>query len=421
MFDNVLNQNVTSLLIEEIQKNTLPQALLFAGPAGSGKLTCAIELARVISCQGNGLGETGNWTCACISCLKHKALNHSSLMIVGSRECTLEIEAARKTFLHAVEASLPYIQAARYLFVRSVRKLTLRFNPVLWEGDEKLSKMAPIVQNIDELMEEIDPLRTLPPFEEVKKIADCIVTACQKLENLFLYDSIPVAQIRRASAWAHLTTSDGSKKVLIIENADRMQDSVRNALLKILEEPPQNVLFILTTSRRAAVMPTILSRVRTYAFVDRTPEQQREVISRVFHEETSFDSVSAYLESFLPVSREKLSMLACSFLLTVQNMPPLVRRIIMQKFNPRDQIPLEMIISEAHNFEPRILFSLFMKEILDILRIAILEKGISSQEQKAAFSWISVVRTVSENVSMYNQSTASALEFLSAELSKAGS
>ena len=105
MFDNVLNQNVTSLLIEEIQKGTLPQALLFAGPKGSGKLTCAIELARVISCQGNGLGETGNWTCACISCLKHKALNHSSLMIVGPRECTLEIEAARKTFLHAVEAS----------------------------------------------------------------------------------------------------------------------------------------------------------------------------------------------------------------------------------------------------------------------------------------------------------------------------
>ncbi len=421
MFDNVLNQNVTNLLIDEIQKDALPQALLFSGPAGSGKLTCAIELARVISCSGNGLGVKGGWTCGCISCLKHKALNHSSLMIVGSRECTLEIAAAQRTFIHAVQAASPYIQAARYLFVRAVRKLTLRFNPILWEGDEKLSKMAPIVQNIDELLEEIDPLRTLPPFEEVQKIVDCIVSACQKLENLFLYDSIPVNQIRRAAAWTHLTTSDDSKKVLIIENADRMQDSVRNALLKILEEPPQNVIFILTTSRRAAVMPTILSRVRTYAFVDRTPEQQREVISRVFHEETTYDSVSAYLESFLPVNREKLSMLACSFLLTVQNLPPLVRRIIMQRFNPKDQIPVEMIINEAHNFEPRILFNLFLKEILDILRIAILEKGISSQEQKSAFAWISVVRSTSENVSMYNQSTASALESLAAELAKASS
>ncbi|MCQ2579863.1 MAG: DNA polymerase III [Treponemataceae bacterium] len=421
MFDNVLNQNVTNLLIDEIQKDALPQALLFSGPAGSGKLTCAIELARVISCSGNGLGVKGGWTCGCISCLKHKALNHSSLMIVGSRECTLEIAAAQRTFIHAVQAASPYIQAARYLFVRAVRKLTLRFNPILWEGDEKLSKMAPIVQNIDELLEEIDPLRTLLPFEEVQQIAGCIVSACQKLENLFLYDSIPVNQIRRAAAWTHLTTSDDSKKVLIIENADRMQDSVRTALLKILEEPPQNVIFILTTSRRAAVMPTILSRVRTYAFVDRTPEQQREVISRVFHEETTYDSVSAYLESFLPVNREKLSMLACSFLLTVQNLPPLVRRIIMQRFNPKDQIPVEMIINEAHNFEPRILFNLFLKEILDILRIAILEKGISSQEQKSAFAWISVVRSTSENVSMYNQSTASALESLAAELAKASS
>ena len=131
--------------------------------------------------------------------------------------------------------------------------------------------------------------------------------------------------------------------------------------------------------------------------------------------------VSAYLESFLPVNREKLSMLACSFLLTVQNLPPLVRRIIMQRFNPKDQIPVEMIINEAHNFEPRILFNLFLKEILDILRIAILEKGISSQEQKSAFAWISVVRSTSENVSMYNQSTASALESLAAELAKASS
>ena len=47
------------------------------------------------------------------------------------------------------------------------------------------------------------------------------------------------------------------KKTIIIENADRMLESVRNALLKILEEPPVDTIFILTTSQRNLVMPTI--------------------------------------------------------------------------------------------------------------------------------------------------------------------
>ena len=418
MFDNVLNQNATNLIIEDIARGTLPQAMLFNGPQGAGKLTCAIETARVLSCMGNENAERGTWLCTCPSCLKHKALTHSSLLILGPRDCTLEIEAARKTFITAAEQEKNYIQATRYLFVRSVRKLTARFNPIVWEGDDKLSKMAPLVANIDELLEEIDPLRPLPALNELKNIADCIVTTSQKLENSFLYDSIPVAQMRRAAAWAHLTSADGGKKVLIIENADRMQESVRNALLKILEEPPKDVNFILTTSHRGAVMPTILSRVRTVPFIERNSELQWEVIKRVFHEESKIDTISTYLESFLPVSREKLGILACSYLLTVKNMPALVKRIILQRFNPRDAIPVEMVIAEAHNFEPRLLFTLFLKEILDILRLAVREKGITSLEQNGALTWLNVVREVSENVSTYNQSINSALELLSEKLAK---
>ena len=122
---------------------------------------------------------------------------------------------------------------------------------------------------------------------------------CMKLESSFMYDSIPIAQIRRANSWVNYTTSS-NKKVLIIENIDRMQDSVRNAMLKILEEPPENTVFILTTSRRGAVLPTILSRVRTYPFIERSLSQQKEVISRVFHYDVS-SSIDTYLANFLPV------------------------------------------------------------------------------------------------------------------------
>ena len=61
-----------------------------------------------------------------------------------------------------------------------------------------------------------------------------------------------------------------------------MLESVRNALLKILEEPPADTVFILTTSRRNAVMSTILSRVRTYQFNERTLEQQKSSFEPCF-------------------------------------------------------------------------------------------------------------------------------------------
>lgn len=415
MFDNVLSQNVTNLLIDDLARGTLPQSLLFSGPEGSGKLTCALELSRVLSCTGEQKGE---WSCLCPSCAKHKALVHHSLLIVGSKECSLEIDAAKRAFLDAVKNNASYLVATRYLFMRSVRKLTLRFSPILWEGDDKLSKMASLVASIDELLEEIHPVRSLPAYDKLVETCELIADASKKLENSFLYDSIPILHIRNAETWAHLTTGDDSKKMLIIENADRMQENVRNALLKILEEPPRNVHFVLTTSRRGAVMPTILSRVRNYPFVERNAKQQEEVIQRVFHDNRGgMFSVSSYLESFLPLSHQKLSFLACSYLLTIATIPPLVRRVIMQQFNPRDAIPLEMIIAEAHNFEPKILFTLFLKEILQLLRLAMREKGISAQEQDVALAWLNVVRNVNENASLFNQSIPSALEYLSAELS----
>ena len=105
-------------------------------------------------------------------------------------------------------------------------------------------------------------------------------------------------------------------------------------------------------------------------------------------------------------------------MLTIPNMPPLIRRVVVQRFNPKDQIPLEMIIGEAHNFEPRILFSLFLKEIMEILRIAVREKGISAQEQNAAMAWLNAIRGINESVSIYNQSPSAALELLSGKLEK---
>ena len=53
----------------------------------------------------------------------------------------------------------------------------------------------------------------------------------------------------------------GRYKVYIIDEVHNMSSSAFNALLKTLEEPPANVVFILATTEPQKVLPTILSRV----------------------------------------------------------------------------------------------------------------------------------------------------------------
>ena len=93
MFDNLLFQSAAKLLEYDIVSNTLPGAVLFCGPSSSGKLTAALETARVLSCTEN---PRGRWSCSCSSCLRHKALVSPNLMLLGPRDCSLEIQAARR-------------------------------------------------------------------------------------------------------------------------------------------------------------------------------------------------------------------------------------------------------------------------------------------------------------------------------------
>ncbi len=62
---------------------------------------------------------------------------------------------------------------------------------------------------------------------------------------------------------AFVLPNDGDTKVYILEDCQCMNDSSENALLKILEEPPAGVYFLLTCSFRGAMLPTILSRAVT--------------------------------------------------------------------------------------------------------------------------------------------------------------
>lgn len=75
---------------------------------------------------------------------------------------------------------------------------------------------------------------------------------------------IRVEQIRAARAALYETSLSAAGRVQIVYGAHKMNPASANALLKILEEPPPGVLFILTAPGAGSVLPTIRSRCRLY-------------------------------------------------------------------------------------------------------------------------------------------------------------
>lgn len=395
MLENLVGQQSAASIKRDIKNNIFPGAVLFAGSSCTGKLTAALEVARALSCNGD---DKPHWQCECPSCLRHKALNCSNLLLLGPRDCALEISAAKDSLIKSYRDNDSHLKACRYLFLRSVRKLTLRFSGILLEGDTNLSKISPLMEKINEELELIDFPRELPPFDETVKLCGEIEANALELESKCLYDSIPINQIRNMEKWACIHADEG-KKTVIIENAESMQVGVRNALLKILEEPPADCVFILLTTKRNAIMETILSRVRTYNFADRSMQNQKEVIQRVFHNDYFNGSINEYMLTFLPVPADKVRLQSKNFFTSIIT----------------SRLPdCEEFVKACNSFMPRVEFKIFLNGIAECSRNAM--KTMAGAEASSELS--KALRQCYENVTLYNQNVKSALECLVRDISK---
>lgn len=75
-----------------------------------------------------------------------------------------------------------------------------------------------------------------------------------------------VEQMREIEGAANYRPFEGEARVFLVDDADKLNDSSANALLKILEEPPHTSHIILLTSRPAMLLPTIRSRCQMIRF-----------------------------------------------------------------------------------------------------------------------------------------------------------
>lgn len=78
-------------------------------------------------------------------------------------------------------------------------------------------------------------------------------------------DEIPVAAVRVLSGFFQKTSGREGWRIALVRGADLMNRNAANALLKILEEPPQRALLLMTASTPGKLLPTIRSRCRPLA------------------------------------------------------------------------------------------------------------------------------------------------------------
>ncbi|MDE2060123.1 MAG: DNA polymerase III subunit delta' [candidate division NC10 bacterium] len=78
--------------------------------------------------------------------------------------------------------------------------------------------------------------------------------------------TVKIEQIRTLEADAALVPYEAQWKVFILDGAERMTEQAANALLKTLEEPVKDTVFILLASTVSALLPTIVSRCQSVTF-----------------------------------------------------------------------------------------------------------------------------------------------------------
>ena len=149
--------------------------------------------------------------------------------------------------------------------------------------------------------------------------------------NLLLIDStdkkfIEISKVREILNFSSKTSFSNKKKIVLVNNVEKMNINSSNALLKILEEPSTNLFFILIHSSNKKLISTINSRCIKFNFFITESEKEKiinNVIDNDFYKGLSSDFKIKYLSpkfyidlyDFINTEKIQLNDLDINFLL----------------------------------------------------------------------------------------------------------
>ena len=199
-FKDIIGQkDIKKRLIQEIKDGKIPHARLLGGPQGVGKLALAVAYARYLACQHpNDTDACGT----CANCIKFNKLAHPDLHFV-------------------------------YPVVKKKSKDTV--------SDDYLSEWRELLQD--------NPYANLNYWLEA-------MGAENQQAQIFVKESDEM--LRKLS----LKSSQGGWKTMIVWLPEKMNVECANKLLKLLEEPPTQTVFLLVSEEPDALLATIQSRTQ---------------------------------------------------------------------------------------------------------------------------------------------------------------
>ncbi|MDQ5983172.1 MAG: hypothetical protein RUMPE_00170 [Eubacteriales bacterium SKADARSKE-1] len=109
--------------------------------------------------------------------------------------------------------------------------------------------------------------------------------------------SFSVATARKIREDAYVIPNEAKHKVYIFQDANNMNSSAQNALLKILEEPPKNVIFIFICESSSSFLDTIKSRSQIFSVVNVSKKEAFDFICKNYPEFNENEINNAVLKS----------------------------------------------------------------------------------------------------------------------------
>ncbi|MGB0646422.1 MAG: DNA polymerase III subunit delta' [Bradymonadia bacterium] len=110
--------------------------------------------------------------------------------------------------------------------------------------------------------------------------ADFLVLGLERKSDGSPEKMIKVDQIRGLQKKLALKPFEGGGRVVLITDAERMNPSTANALLKTLEEPPPDTVFLLTSNAPNALLPTVVSRCQSLRLAPLSSDALRRIAIR---------------------------------------------------------------------------------------------------------------------------------------------
>jgi DNA polymerase-3 subunit delta' len=201
--DFIGNAKIVERLRNKLREDRFPHALIFSGPEGVGKRTCALMFAKALNCLESGVDDFCD---SCNPCRKIDSGVHPDVLMTGLEEDAAEIK---------------------------------------------------------------------------------------------------IGQVRDLLGTLSLRPLEGKHKVFIIDPADALNPASANALLKGLEEPPEDSHFILLSSSPQSLLLTVRSRCQTYPFAPLTLEEMRRFGGEELAFRWSCGSIGTLKTIDLPALRER--------------------------------------------------------------------------------------------------------------------